>query len=288
VAKLVNGFIDGFIEKGSCDFIADFAVPFPSAMFLGLMGLPYEDLPTFLWAKDGMIRPEGDDEETRKANMEKTSAWIFSYFATALEKKVVEPTDDLLSYLVGLESQGRLTRDETLNICLLLIAAGLDTVTDTLGCSFAFLAQNPDYQRQLAQQPTLVPAAVEELMRFETPVPIVNRIAMEDTVVDGCPVHAKQRMRVMLAIPNHDPEIYGNPDTVDFTRPGNPHVGFGGGVHRCLGSHLARLELRVATREWHRRIPSYQPPQGFQIRYRPALREIVSLPLEFSPGTREI
>jgi cytochrome P450 len=287
VAKLVNGFIDGFIEKGSCDFIADFAVPFPSAMFLGLMGLPYEDLPTFLWAKDGMIRPEGDDEETRKANMEKTSAWIFSYFATALDKKVVEPADDLLSYFVGLEAQGRLTRDETLNICLLLIAAGLDTVTDTLGCSFAFLAQNPEYQRQLVQEPALVPAAVEELMRFETPVPLVNRIAMEDTVVDGCPVHAKQRMRVMLAIANHDPMIYGNPETVDFTRPGNPHVGFGGGVHRCLGSHLARLELRVATREWHRRIPSYQLPQGFQIRYRPALREIVSLPLEFAPGIRE-
>jgi len=287
VAELVNELIDGFVGKGSCDFIADFAVPFPSAMFLRLMGLPYEDLSTFLWAKDGMIRPDGDDEETRKANMEKTSSWIFAYFAKALEQKTSEPADDILSYFVELEGEGRLTRDETLNICLLLIAAGLDTVTDTLGCSFSFLAQHPEYQRQLADDPSIVAAAVEELMRFETPVPIVNRIAMEDTELDGCPVKAKQRMRVMLSIPNHDPEIYGNPDTVDFARPVNRHIAFGGGVHRCLGSHLARLELRVATREWHRRIPSYSLPEGFELRYKPALREIISLPLSFTPGPKE-
>ena len=263
VTSLVNELIDTFVEKGSCDFIADFAVPFPSAMFLRLMGLPYEDLPTFLWAKEGMIRAEGNDEETRRANMEKTSAWIFSYFATALDKKAAEPAEDILSYFVALEDEGRLTRDETLNICLLLIAAGLDTVTDTLGCSFAFLAQHPEYQRQIVEDPSIVGAAVEELLRFETPVPIVNRIAMDDTQVDGCPVHAKQRMRVMLSIPNHDPETYGNPDTVDFSRPINRHIAFGGGVHRCLGSHLARLELRVAIREWHRRIPSYSSPEGF-------------------------
>jgi cytochrome P450 len=287
VTSLVNQLIDGFIDKGSCDFIADFAVPFPSAMFLRLMGLPYEELPSFLWAKDGMIRPDGDDEETRRANMEKTSAWIFAYFAKALEAKAAEPREDILSYFVGLENEGRLTRDETLNICLLLIAAGLDTVTDTLGCSFAFLAGHPAYQRQLAEDLSLVPAAVEELMRYETPVPIVNRIAMEDAVLDGCPVHAKQRMRVMLSMPNHDPDIHTQPDTVDFARAVNRHIAFGGGVHRCLGSHLARLELRVATREWHRRIPSYNPPEGFEPMYRPALREIVSLPLSFEPGPRE-
>jgi cytochrome P450 len=218
--------------------------------------------------------------------MEKTSAWIFSYFAGALDRKVTEPADDILSYLVRLEGEGHLTRDETLNVCLLLLAAGLDTVTDTLGCSFAFLSQHPDHQRQLADDPSLVPAAVEELMRFETPVPVVNRIATADTVVDGCPVSAKQKVRVLLAIANHDPETFGDPDVVDFARYGNRHVAFGGGVHRCLGSHLARLELRVATREWHRRIPEYRLRDGHQISFRPSLREIPHLPLEFTPGEK--
>ncbi len=286
VASLSNELIDRFIERGSCDFIADFAVPFPSAMFLRLMGLPYDDLDTFLWAKDGMIRPAGEDEEARRAEMETTGAWIFSYFSAALERKAAEPQDDILSYLLELESEGRLTREETLNICLLLIAAGLDTVTDTLGCSFAFLAQHPEHQRQLATDPSLVQAAVEELLRYETPVPLVSRIAMDDAVVDACPVRAGQRVRVLLANPNHDPVTYDDPDDLDFRRRANRHLAFGGGVHRCLGSHLARLELQVAMREWHRRIPRYSLEEGYQIKYRPALREIPELPLVFTPGAR--
>jgi cytochrome P450 len=284
IAILTNELIDRFIERGSCDFITQFAVPFPCAMFLRLMGLPLQELDSFLKAKDGMIRPEGDDEQARRSNMEKTSAWIFSYFGQALERKSVEPADDILSYFVALETSGALSRDETLNICLLLIAAGLDTVTDTLGCSFAYLSQNPDKQQQLADDPSLVSAAVEELMRFETPVPVVSRIAMEDTILDGCPVAAKQKVRVLLASPNLDAETYADANTVDFARFGNRHIAFGGGVHRCLGSHLARLELRVAVREWHRRIPSYRLVGGHQIRYRAGLREIPSLPLVFPPS----
>jgi cytochrome P450 len=287
VQTLTNELIDRFIAGGSCDFITDFAVPFPCAMFLRLMGLPLHELASFLRAKDGMIRPEGDDEKTRRGNMEQTSAWIFSYFGEALERKSIEPADDILSYFLALETSGALSRNETLNICLLLIAAGLDTVTDTLGCSFAYLSQNADKQEQLAADPSLAPAAIEELMRFETPVPVVSRIAMEDTILDGCPVAAKQKVRVLLASPNLDPEIYPDADTVDFARFGNRHVAFGGGVHRCLGSHLARLELRVAVREWHRRIPSYRLVDGHRIRYRAGLREIPSLPLIFAPGKTE-
>ena len=286
VEQLANELIDGFVERGSCDFITEFAVPFPSAMFLRLMGLPYDDLDAFLVAKEGMIRPEGDDEESRRAQMEKTSAWIFSYFNTALDQKAADPAEDISSYLVALEAEGRLTRAETLNILVLLIPAGLDTVTDTLGCSFAFLAQHPEHRRQLAEDLSLVPAAVEELMRYETPVPVVNRIAMADATLDGCPVTAKQKVRVLLASPNHDPEIYDDPDTVDFRRSVNRHNAFGGGVHRCLGSHLARLELQVAMNEWHRRIPEYRLEQGHQVRFRTALREIPHLPLEFAPGPR--
>jgi len=287
VAALCNELIDGFIERGQCDFMAEFAMPLPSTIFLTMMGLSLDDLHDFLHAKEGMIRPEGADEAERRIYQEKTAAWIFAYFNNALDERAKDLKDDLLSWMIGLEQSGRLTRDETLNICLLLLAAGLDTVTDTLGCAFYFLAQHPGHQRQLEDDPSLMSAAVEELLRHDTPVPSVTRIAMEDTEVEGCPIKAGQRVRVLLSQSNTDPAIYEDPDTVDFHREVNRHIAFGAGVHRCLGSHLARLELRVAMREWHRRIPSYRLSDGFEVSFRQGLREIVALPLEFTPGTRQ-
>ena len=117
-------------------------------------------------------------------------------------------------------------------------------------------------------------------------MPIVNRITMRDTELDGCPVPKDTRVRVMLAIANHDPANHADPETVDFRRAANSHIAFGGGVHRCVGSHLARLELRVALREWHRRIPDYRIVEGTELRYRTSLREIDHLPLEFPPGPK--
>jgi cytochrome P450 len=287
VALLCNRLIDGFIERGQCDFMADLAVPLPSTIFLTLLGLSLADLEEFLAAKEGMIRPDGADEAERRAYQEKTSEWIFSYFSHALDDRAKDLQDDLLSWMLSLETDGRLSRDETLNICLLLLAAGLDTVTDSLGCAFFFLAQNVAHQRQLQREPSLISAAVEELLRYDTPVPSVSRIAMEETVVAGCPIHAGQRVRVLLSQVNLDPVVYERPHQVDFGREGNRHIAFGAGVHRCLGSHLARLELQVAMREWHRRIPEDRLPDGFEVTFRQGLREIVHLPLEFSPGHRE-
>jgi cytochrome P450 len=143
LAVLANDLIDGFIERGHCDFSTEFAVPFPSAVFLRLMGLPLDTLDEFLVAKEGMIRPDADTQAEREALQAKTGAWIFEYFSTALETHSGDEDGDVLGTLLALERNGRLTRDETLNICLLMLAAGLDTVTDTLECAFAFLSQSP-------------------------------------------------------------------------------------------------------------------------------------------------
>jgi cytochrome P450 len=284
VAALANRLIDGFIERGSIDFSREFAVPYPSEVFLHLMGLPFDELEQFLHVKEEMIRPSGDDEASRLRSQQQAGGWIFNYINEALEQRKKDNTDDMLGYFSDLENDGRLTRDEILNICVLFIPAGLDTVTDTLECSFAYLANHPDHRQQLVDNPELIPSAVEELLRYESPVPTVSRITMQDTQLDGCPIAKDTRVRVMLAIANHDPDIHSNPETVDFGRETNPHISFGGGVHRCVGSHLARLELRVAMREWHRRIPTYHLKEGTVLRFRPALREIDHLPLEFPPG----
>jgi cytochrome P450 len=287
VAALANRLIDRFIERGEVDFSAAFAVPFPSEVFLLLMGLPFDELDKFLHVKEEMIRPSGDTEEARLKSQEQAAGWIFEYVNAAIEQRKIDPTDDLLTYFSGLEDEGRLTRHEILSICVLFIPAGLDTVTDTLECSIAYLAQHPEQRQQLVDDPTLISAAIEELLRYESPVPIVNRITMTDTELAGCPIAKDTRVRVMLAIANHDPEIHPDPETVDFHRPSNPHIAFGGGVHRCVGSNLARLELRVAMREWHRRIPEYTLAEGTELRFRPSLREIEHLPLRFPAGTPE-
>ncbi len=287
VAALANRCIDGFIERGRCDFSTEFAVPIPSGTFLGLLGLPLDGLEEFIAVKDDMIRPQGDTPTEIDAKRAAAGAWVFEMFGEQLDRREREPSDDILGELVRRESEGELTREETLNICFLQLTAGLDTVTDTLECSLAFLAQHPEHQRMLAEDPGLVPGAVEELLRWETPVPGVARVAMADTELEGCPIKKGSQVGVLLATTNIDPDRFVEPSLVDFSRASNKHYSFGAGVHRCLGSHLARMELRVALREWHRRIPSYSLPEGHRLMYSQSLREIQHLPLEFTPGTRE-
>jgi cytochrome P450 len=165
--------------------------------------------------------------------------------------------------------------------CFVLLTAGLDTVTDSLTCFWAFLAQHPEHRRRLVAQPELIPNAVEELLRWETPVPSVIRWARE-----GCPIGERvaspgQLVAVNLSAANLDPAEFPEPLEVRFDRPTNRHLAFGGGVHRCLGSHLARRELRVALREWHRRIPEYALSPGYEVRYRPPLRFVPDLQLSW-------
>jgi cytochrome P450 len=170
-----------------------------------------------------------------------------------------------------------------LDICFVLLTAGLDTVTDSLTCFWAFLAQHPAHRRQLVAQPELIPNAVEELLRWETPVPAVIRWAREEYPVGARVAAAGHLVAVSLSAANLDPAEFPDPLEVRFDRPTNRHLAFGAGVHRCLGSHLARRELRVALREWHRRIPEYELTPGYEVRYRPPLRFVPDLQLSWSP-----
>ena len=186
---------------------------------------------------------------------------------------------------VTTESDGeRFTRDEALSICFVLLTAGLDTVTDSLTCFFAFLAQHPEHRRRIVDDPDVIPGAVEELLRWETPVPAVVRWAREESVLGGATVEAGHHVLVNLSAANLDPAEFADPLAVQFDRPVNRHVAFGGGVHRCLGSHLARRELRVALREWHRRIPEYTLSPGYEVGYLPPLRFVPDLQLTWPQG----
>ena len=190
-----------------------------------------------------------DLEPAERTRIQKeTAGRVYDYFDAVLDDRVAAPRDDILSLLTTAElGDERLTRHEMLDICFVLLTAGLDTVTDSLTCFWAFLAQHPDHQTA-RRAPRGDPDAVEELLRWESPVPAVIRWARQDHLVGDHPVGAGHLVMANLSSANVDPDLYDDPLEVRFDREVNRHLAFGGGIHRCLGSHLARRELRIALR----------------------------------------
>src|SRR5215211_4747926 len=286
VRTLTNPLIDAFVDDGHVDYAQAVAVPLPCTVFLALMGLPQEQLGDFLRMKDGIIRPEGGfGTDACKEHQRATALEIYAYFAQAIADRRANPRDDLITRFTTTEVEGdRLSDEEILDICFLFIMAGLDTVTASLGCSMVYLARHPEQRRRVVDDPSLVPGAVEELLRWEGVVPGSARMLAQDAEIGGKQYPKGTPVHVLIAAANLDPAEFADPDVVDFAREGNRHLAFGGGIHRCLGSHLARLEIRVALDEWHRRIPDYEIAPGAAPVYINGLRAVQHLPLVFPAG----
>jgi cytochrome P450 len=293
IAELVNELIDGFIRTDEIDFTVQFSQPFPSQVFLTLFGLPTEELPNFLRMKDGIIRPHHVVGTTIHhpdaiAYQRATADSIYTYFETLLDERASVHRDDLVSQFLEAEVDGdRLSREDILDICFLFLIAGLDTVSATLDCFFAYLARHPDDRRRLVDEPDSIPNVVEELLRWETPVMGTARVATCDTEVAGLEVSAGEQVMTLLGAANLDSSEVPDADRVRWDRDVNRHLAFGGGVHRCLGSHLARLELRVALHEWHRRIPDYEIRPGVVLEFTPGIRALDHFPMLIGPRIEE-
>ena len=278
--------IDEFIDDGECEFDSAFAIPLPCTAFLSLFGLPLSELSTFLEMKDGIIRPHkflppGSADLVKAEEIRKTTSQrMYAYFEDEIARRCANPGEDLLGKLLEAEIDGKkLEHNEILDICYLLLMAGLDTVTATLGCNIAYLAANPDQRRRIVENPALIPGAVEELLRWETPVTVVPRMAMKDTAIAGFEIKAGEIVSFLIASANTDDTHFKDAQSVDFERERNIHMAFGAGPHRCLGSHLARMELQVAMEEWHKRIPDYAIKPGETPTYSPGIREVMYLPI---------
>ena len=273
--------IDALVPAGACDYHAAFATPFPSTAFLELMGLPMADLPMFLRWRDDIIRPPEDGEDPA-AIRDRTGREITEYFEAAIDACRGGGPQGLLHDLVHAEFDGRpLHREELLGLAFLLIIAGLDTVTATLDCLMEYLANHPTQRRVLVDDPTRLPDAIDEMMRVLSPVPIVPRVMKADVVRDGVQLRADDHATIVLGAANLDPAAFDRPDVVDFDRPRAVNLAFGGGPHLCLGINLARLELRIALEEWHRRIPDYAIADDAAIVHSPGIRQANHLPLVF-------
>lgn len=254
--------VDGFAADGKCEFMSAFAVPFPTTIFVELLGLPVEETDRFVAWNRALVHAH--DEPGLRAEAKEA---IAGYLDELVSRRMAEPPrrHDLFAVLLASEVHGRvLTKEEMIDYAFLLFVAGLDTVTSALSFSFDYLARHPGPRKQLAADPDLMPGAVEELLRAHS---IVNpaRTVTEDLEFAGVCMHAGDRVLLSTVLADRDPEEFDEPATVDFRRSPNRHVAFGAGPHRCLGSHLARLELRVAFEEFHRRIPDYRIEEGAAI-----------------------
>ena len=285
IRELVNELIDGFVDERQIDFVQRFSTPFPSQVFLSMFGLPMDELPTFLAMKDGVIRPDkvvGRElgHPDTEAHQQRTADSIYAYFERVIAERADRRSDDLLSHFLDAEVEGeRLSHEEILDICFLFLIAGLDTVTASLDCMFVHLAEHPDERQRLIEAPDTIASIVEELLRWETPVMGGARVATRDAEIDGFAVEAGEQVMVLYGAANVDGAEFPDASRLDWDRDTNRHLAFGGGIHRCLGSHLARVELRVALTEWHRRIPEYSVAPGATLTFTPGIRTLDAFPM---------
>jgi cytochrome P450 len=258
--RLAGELIDAVVPKGGCDFIVDIARVFPAVIFLNIMGMPVDKLDEFLgW--EGMIFHSGEvgdaANEAQLAGMMK----VMEYFSGLIAERRANPdpeAQDIVSKAVEWTIDGVPATDmDILNCLLLLFMAGLDTVASQLSYAMLHLASHSEDRARLAAEPDLIPHAVEELLRAY-PIVQTARKATRDMDFHGCPVKTGDMASFPLAAAGRDNTAYPDARKVDFDRKVVRHLSFGGGPHRCLGSHLARQELVVLLEEWHRRIPEYK------------------------------
>jgi cytochrome P450 len=260
--ELCGQLLDEVVPDGSCDLLAALARPFPTIVFVNLLGVPASEAPT-LEAWNHVLLHTYDDPEARAAAAKSILGFLEE---TVSERERTGPVgEDLFDVLLQTRVDDRpLTHDELLDYAFMLFVAGLDTVTALLSFAFQTLATRQDLQARLGSEPELVPAAVEELLRAHA---IVNpgRIVTHDVEFAGVEMRAGDRVLLATSLATRDPAEFERPDELLLERDASRHLAFGGGPHRCLGSHLARLEIRIAIEELHARIPSYTIPDGERI-----------------------
>jgi cytochrome P450 len=260
--------IESFVARGHCDLNTEFARQYPTMIFLRLMGLPKDGVGDFLDTVHDRIREATSTGLSESQSM--SAAYIMAmaeYMNTVLDERRAERQDDIVSYLLEVEVDGRpLDETELEQICTLLYAAGLDTVAGELGYMFLHLAQHPEHRALVTEEPERIPAFVEETLRMYSIV-TTNRIVTRDVEFAGCPMKAGDRVLLSMPAADRDPRQFPDAATFDLDRDSNRHIAFAAGPHRCLGSHLARLELRIAVEEWHRRIPEYALAPGAEVTF---------------------
>lgn len=249
IQEIVDDLLGRAAEAGHMDVVRDLSYPLPVIVIAEMLGVPPEHRDRFkAWSDDivatlgGPMVPEPVLQQGSKSIHE-----LAEYIRAVIAERRQEPRDDLISGLIAAEEQGQiLSEDEMLATAMLLLVAGNETTTNLIGNGMLALLRNPDQLCMLWDDPSLIPMAIEELLRYDGPVQATSRVAMEDMEIDGRPIEKGQVVFALLAAANHDPAQFEEPDRLDITRHPNEHLAFGDGMHFCLGAPLARAEAQIA------------------------------------------
>lgn len=239
--------------KGEGDAAAGYAQQIPVRVIGHILGVPEEMSPTFVeWVRDVLEFAHDPDRRRRGVG------GILTYLQGAIAERQAEPKDDFITELLQSEHDGEpISIPVVMGMCALLLIAGIDTTWSSIGSSMWHLANTPADRRRLLTEPDLMPTAIEELLRAYAPVTMARRLGA-DVEYKGCPMKAGERVLMNFPAANRDPEVFPEPDRVILDRQQNRHLAFGSGIHRCAGSNLARMELRVAIEEWLAAMPEYE------------------------------
>lgn len=283
IRSVCRALVDELADRGECDIVTDFALRFPTTVFVDMLGVAADDMETFIeWVHQSQHTSHLEDPDGKIRDGADRA--IHEYMLAVADERQANPRDDMVSELVRGTVDGRpLDRKELGGMLYLLFLAGLDTVASMLGFSFVHLAQRADDRQRLCEDPTLVPSAVEEMLRYYSIVNLPRNVT-SDVERGGCPMHEGDRVFVIPATANRDPRAFPDADRFVIDRSPNRHLAFGAGPHRCVGSHLARKELAVALEEWHKTIPDYELPTGFEpeLRVGMSVTSLISVPLRWA------
>jgi len=287
IQQIVDGLLDQIERRGEMDLIEEFAYPLPVIVICEMLGVPVKDHERFKhWGLDiargldAIMLPP--DSEVGKRSVSGRRA-LAEYFRALIAERRAAPRDDMLSALIAAEEAGdKLSEEELLASCILLLVAGHETTVNLIGNGTLALLKHPEQLRRLRENPGLIGSAVEELLRYDGPVQRTARIPSEDLVIGGKTIPKGEMVMPFLGAANRDPAQFPDPDRLDITRTDNRHIAFGMGIHFCLGAPLARMEGQIAISTLLRRLPKLAlASQRPEHRQSLTLRGLVSLPVAF-------
>ena len=286
VRQFTSDCIDAFIERGHCELVTELANPVPSMTALEFIGFDPADWHDFAGPLHQLSFSAGGSEGRRQAleDIGKMDERI----TLAIDSRRNTPRDDAISNLIAYEKEGvRFSSNELHGLVKMLLFGGLDTTMAAASNALLYLSEHQDLRQRLIDDPALIPKAVDEFLRFEAPVHAFARNVMADTEIGGQSIRAGERVYMLWASANRDPDQFENPDEVNFDRKQNRHLTFGIGAHRCLGAQLARIELKIMLEEILRRMPDFHIDLD-QVRHPTSVTIIwgrTSLPATFTPAS---
>jgi hypothetical protein len=286
--RLASDVADAGTDGSPVDLIATFAEPLPVQVIAELLGVPEPDWPLLRpWSNAIVKMYEYAVSPEQRAAAETASAEFVAYLRALVAQRRTAPGDDLVSSLIAeTDSDGaRLSEDELVTTCTLLLNAGHEATVNVVGNGVTALLTHPDQLAAVRSDPALVPTAVEELIRYDSPLQLFERTALADTPIGDVQVAAGTKIAALLGAANRDPAVFADPDRFDVARTDNPHLGFGAGIHFCVGAPLARVELQASLHTLLHRFPDLTLAADPERRPEFVIRGVRSLPVTIERGT---